>query len=86
MADTHDSKRGVHPLPALKPGTTIILQDGCMDATKRWSTGTVLATITVVGRQTHSTQESTTPERVEATISNRTPSIIGQVFYMSVRR
>lgn len=35
-ADAHDAKRGVHNLPNLKPGTTVILQDGCTDATKRW--------------------------------------------------
>ena len=32
----HDARRGVHPLPTLKPGTTVILQDGRTDTTKRW--------------------------------------------------
>ena len=36
MADGHDAKRGVHSLPALKPGTTVILQDGCTDTRKKW--------------------------------------------------
>ena len=36
MADAHDARRGVHPLPTLKPGATVILQDGRTDTTKRW--------------------------------------------------
>lgn len=36
MAQDHNSKRGVNPLPALKTGTVVILQDGCMDPAKRW--------------------------------------------------
>ena len=36
MAEDHDAKRGVHPLPKLTTGTVVVLQDGCSDPSKRW--------------------------------------------------
>lgn len=36
MASDHDSKRGVQPLPSLRPGTIVTLQDGYTDPTKQW--------------------------------------------------
>lgn len=36
MAENHDSHRGVGSLPTLKPGTTVVLQDGYMNPGKRW--------------------------------------------------
>lgn len=36
MAEDQDAHRGVGPLPSLKPGTIVVLQDGYNDPTKRW--------------------------------------------------
>ena len=36
MAAVHDSKRGIRPLIALQPGTSVVLQDGYYDPRKRW--------------------------------------------------
>ena len=36
MASDYDSKIGIHPLPVLKTGTIVILQDGCTDPIKQW--------------------------------------------------
>ncbi|XP_062523562.1 uncharacterized protein LOC134198221 [Corticium candelabrum] len=36
MAEDHDAKERVHPLPTLTTGTVVVLQDGCSDPSKRW--------------------------------------------------
>ena len=36
VAEDHDAKRGVHPLPKLTTGTVVVLQDECSDPSKQW--------------------------------------------------
>ena len=36
MASAHDAQRGVQPLPPLRPGTTVMIQDGHQDPKKHW--------------------------------------------------
>jgi len=37
MADAHDARRGVRPLPRLTPGTQVVVQDNYCDPTQPWT-------------------------------------------------
>ena len=37
MANDHDSQRGVHMLPNLRPGTKVVVQDGYCDTARPWT-------------------------------------------------